>query len=529
MPPPSITTARRTRPPDEVDPTTTPPYDEAAELDLLAAAMSARVGLEVLATTNLEVFYVPRARVLAEALQRAAEHGWRPDTTLVLDELNRSGTLDDVPGGATFVFEVASRNASSASAPRFAAILERHWRARQWLAVAADIVEAANAGQELRILGPITDRIEQITAVATAGPSYTDLAAILAGKIDDHPPTLMARSDGLSLFYSGKLNYLHGEPGKGKSWVAFYAAALALGDEEPVTILDFEDTPRGVAGRLKALGLSDFVIGERCYYIDDPHSKPIRELVRLALAPSPKVIIIDGVAASMTSVDLDEDKASDVNRWMDTLARPLAASGAVVIAVDHVTKSKETRGLWPRGSGAKRARIDGAAYAVEPVIPFTRSQSGYLRLKLAKDRDGFVGGEGDAIALFHVKPINEGKRLEIDLRIPRVSDDEDLGAKTGQGVRGDVTEAILKVLERDANQGPLRRTELLPKLRALPGPGGRGTMTIGNETLSASLEWLADRGKIIRTRDGRASGWNLPPAPPSQGRLEDQDPFADDF
>lgn len=510
MTPPTTTRHRATAP--EVTKLVAPPHDAAAEADLLAIAMHSAAGLEVLSGLNVDAFYTPSHRYLAEVLAHAFEHGWRPEVTLVLDQLRGMGVLDEL-GGPTLLADVLSRTPATSMAPRYAEVIERHWRARLWLSVARDIEEAAVSGDEARILGSITDRIGLISTVALdSGPPYADLGALLAGKVDERPPELMARTDGLALFYGGALNYVHGEPGKGKSWVAFFAASLALETGDNVAILDFEDTPRGVAGRLRALGVSDHVIANRAFYIEDPHSKPIRELVRLALGPLPRVVIIDGVSASMTAVNLDEDKAPDVNRWIDTLCRPIAATGAVLIAVDHVTKSKETRGLWPRGSGAKRARIDGAAYSVEAAVPFTRSSAGYLKLKLAKDRRGYVGAEGDTAAIFHLKPINEGETVTIRVETPRLEDEvgDGAGAKT-IGVQANIADAILRILERDGpKEGPLNRDKLIGKIRALPGPGGRGTISVNSGVLMASAEWLQARGQIIRIQDGRKAGWALP-------------------
>ena len=68
----------------------------------------------------------------------------------------------------------------------------------------------------------------------------------------------------------------------------------------------------------------------------------------------------------------------------------MALSGAGVITIDHVTKSKDNRGNYAIGAQAKRADINGAAIMCEVVMPFGRGMSGELTLKVTKDRPGHV-------------------------------------------------------------------------------------------------------------------------------------------
>jgi len=65
-------------------------------------------------------------------------------------------------------------------------------------------------------------------------------------------------------------------------------------------------------------------------------------------------------------------------------------SGAAVVTIDHVTKSKDTRGNYAIGAQAKRADINGAAILVEVEMPFGRGMRGELTLKVTKDRPGHV-------------------------------------------------------------------------------------------------------------------------------------------
>lgn len=482
------------------------PHDLAAEADLLAAAMQSADALTVLASVPVDAFYSPAHKAVAEAVLFAGEHGWRPDRTLVVDELDRMGLLDDI-GGPKVVVDLYARTPSTASAGRYADVVLRHWRARQWAALGLEVVERARTGDTLGIVTDLVPRVDDlVVGTKDTGPTYADVAGLLDGRLEEEPPSILHRDDGQALFYRGALNYLHGEPGKGKSWVALAAVAALLDVGLPVVIIDFEDTARNVVGRLRTLGVGEHAIREHLWYIEDPHARPLRELVRLALDPDPELVLIDGVAASITAADLEEDKNSDVNRWIDSLPRPIAAYGSAVIGVDHVTKSKETRGLWPRGAGAKRARIDGAAYYAEVVEPFTRTRSGKLRLRVAKDRRGYIGGENDVAATVKVDPHDAGARLDVRFYKPAAIDSLDGAELTGArpGVNLAVAEILVAVMDEHFREGPFNRDELVERVRA------RGRPT-SKSTVGATLHWLKDHGKAVLLRDGRAQRWSLPP------------------
>jgi len=96
------------------------------------------------------------------------------------------------------------------------------------------------------------------------------------------------------------------------------------------------------------------------------------------------------VNAAMTLLNLDLTSNRDATFFSQQLLKPLALSGAGVITIDHVTKSKEGRGNYAIGAQAKRADINGAAIMVEVVQPFGRGMTGELILKVTKDRPGRV-------------------------------------------------------------------------------------------------------------------------------------------
>jgi hypothetical protein len=94
----------------------------------------------------------------------------------------------------------------------------------------------------------------------------------------------------------------------------------------------------------------------------------------------------------MTLLGLDLNSNDDATKFYTRLLRPLAATGAAVVYVDHVPKHAEGRGKGGIGAQQKRALTDGAALRVEVNEPFGRGQTGRLRLTVDKDRPGHVRG-----------------------------------------------------------------------------------------------------------------------------------------
>src|SRR5262249_17991168 len=96
--------------------------------------------------------------------------------------------------------------------------------------------------------------------------SEVDLEAVLSGELDELPPVLMKRMDGVPLLYRGKVHAIIGEPESGKGWFSCAAAADALARGEHVIYVDFEDTAKGVVSRMRALGVSPEVLIDRFHY-----------------------------------------------------------------------------------------------------------------------------------------------------------------------------------------------------------------------------------------------------------------------
>ena len=256
-----------------------------------------------------------------------------------------------------------------------------------------------------------------------SGLTRIDLGALADGQ-EPPSPELLWRSDGQALLYPGAVHAVSGEPGCGKSWLALAGVAEVVRAGGHAVICDYEDTASTAAARLLALG-TDPEAMERVAYVQiggpvaDVGRSWLADLVTSTVA---RLVVLDSVAESLAAEGYSENDAVEVSAWMARIPRLLARAGAAVLLVDHVTKDEGSRGRWARGSGAKLATIDGAAYLLSVEIPFSRADSGVATLRLAKDRHGAVGPAGLSVATVRFE-VASGSLNEIVLDPPAPGQD----------------------------------------------------------------------------------------------------------
>lgn len=258
-------------------------------------------------------------------------------------------------------------------------------------------------------------------------------------------PTHLIRGDGEALLYSGKVNTLIGESESGKSWIALHAVQQGLTQGQRCLFLDFEDSPATVRDRLRLLGSLDDDLA-RLDYAHPDQALDILAAADLqeALTHDYDVIVVDGVNYAMTLLGLDLNSNTDANIFNGKILGPLAATGACVIAVDHVPKNAEQRGKGAIGAQAKRAMVGGCSLRVEVVEPFGRGQDGTLKLWVDKDRTGHVrgiSGSGKYAGKATVTSTDDAVRIDIQQAGEQTSDDHAVFVPTG------VMESLSKVLE----------------------------------------------------------------------------------
>ena len=189
-----------------------------------------------------------------------------------------------------------------------------------------------------------------------------DLAALLAAGVQPLRPTLLARDDGLCLLYPGRTHSVSGESGSGKSWLAQWVTATTLQAGAYALYLDYESSGSSVVARLLALGCTADDVGRLVYV--NPDAPPAGPEFEALLGRRYALAVVDGVTEALALSGLAGDNLTNSNdavtKWHSLLPKRIAEStGAAVVQVDHVTKSKDNRGAYAIGGQAKRASITG--------------------------------------------------------------------------------------------------------------------------------------------------------------------------
>jgi hypothetical protein len=240
-----------------------------------------------------------------------------------------------------------------------------------------------------------------------ASSSWVPLDLTTAVKGDDvDPPSLLERSDGRCLLYSGRTHAFQGESETLKSWAAQLVTAQVIARGESVLYIDYEDDERSVVSRLMAMGLTPEQIIDGLTYIrpDEPlrtktdEDTPAGEdFVDVLESRVFTLGIIDGMTEAMTTEGLDLNSNTDVATWMRRVPRRIARTGAAVAAIDHLPKDRNNQGRYALGGQHKLSGLTGAAYKFTIKRYLSRPYSsepaeGRVLITVEKDRPGYVRG-----------------------------------------------------------------------------------------------------------------------------------------
>lgn len=315
-------------------------------------------------------------------------------------------------------------------------------------------------------------------------------------EIEEEPgPASLFRDDGQALIYAGKINGLIGESESGKSWVAMHAAAQVIAEGGHVLYVDFEDSDRGVVSRLRALGAEKVALRRQLVYVGPQESLASvlarRDFTEVRSAREWALIVVDGFNVAMTLLGLDLNSNDDATKFYTRLLRPLAATQAAVLYVDHVPKNAEGRGKGAIGAQQKRALTDGAALRVEVNEPFGRGQVGRLRLTVDKDRPGHVRGaalEANWVGTAVLSSDVDTGDVHAVIEAPAASGD---GRREPTTVMVKVSEFLMTGREQEWSNAAVASSV-----------GGRKAVVLD------ALDALARRGYIVRTEGARKSVMN---------------------
>lgn len=225
-----------------------------------------------------------------------------------------------------------------------------------------------------------------------------DLATVLDGSYSRPVPTVGRRSDGVCLFYAGRVHAIAAESEGGKTWMALSAACDEMSAGNHVLYLDFEDDEGGVVGRLLLIGLHRDVIRDRFHYLRPNEALGnglnLDDLRDVVVDHRPTLAVVDGITEAMTMHGLDPLSNKDIATFGRVLPRRLAQAGAATVCLDHVTKDRENRGRYALGGVHKLNGLDGASFVLENRTPLGIGLVGRSTIRIAKDRPGELRKHG---------------------------------------------------------------------------------------------------------------------------------------
>ncbi|MBU3665626.1 MAG: hypothetical protein FGM15_07090 [Chthoniobacterales bacterium] len=280
---------------------------------------------------------------------------------------------------------------------------------RKRRALAADYAERRIIDADFNEAKAELDKRESEINGATAEPRFADFSALIAEGFKREMPSLCQYDEGRFLLYPGRINEIHGEPGVGKTNIALCICAEVMQDGLHVLYLDPEDNPRGIGSRFVALGGRESDLSERFHYVQNPEPSEFAALHAWAKKHKPSLVVLDGLAEGLAAEALSEDKPAEVLQFFRERMRLFVEAGCSVLISDHVAKDSESRGRWPRGSGAKMGRYDGVVYEAKLRKPYSPETDGFVRLVVAKDRNGGVGPVGHIVTDLHFGHDEEGR------------------------------------------------------------------------------------------------------------------------
>lgn len=223
-------------------------------------------------------------------------------------------------------------------------------------------------------------------------PLYGDVAALLDGGIPEPPaPSVLSCSDGVCLFYTGKVNQVFGDPESGKTWLALAAVAALLdaGGSGAVVDLDHNGMSETVQ-RLLDLGAPADALRSlaRFRFAEPDDGAHVLAVVDDLKEWSPNVVVVDSIGELLPMFGANSNSPDDYTRVSRRTLAPLARSGSAVVVIDHLAKNSDSRSMGATGTAAKKRTFNGTSLRVAVVDQFAPGQGGSARVTVAKDRPG---------------------------------------------------------------------------------------------------------------------------------------------
>ncbi|MDZ8200631.1 bifunctional DNA primase/polymerase [Microbacterium sp. SSW1-59] len=224
---------------------------------------------------------------------------------------------------------------------------------------------------------------------------YVDVAAVLSGNVHRAKATVGLREDGQGLFYRGKINTLIGDPESGKTMIGACVAADVLSAGGRVLWLDLDHNGGSeITLLLRGFGVPDSVLLDRNKLRIASERLESRDGVLRAVLDAaewgPDFVLLDSIGELVPLFGGSSNDADDYTSINRQVSVPLAAGGACVVSIDHLSKGHDSRAYGAGGTMAKKRAGNGAQYEVRVVTAFTPTEGGRADMWIVKDRPGDV-------------------------------------------------------------------------------------------------------------------------------------------
>jgi hypothetical protein len=289
------------------------------------------------------------------------------------------------------------------------------------------VIEALESDIEMLAPGGEPTQQDALQEALRFGP-------VMAGDWWDTPlelvePAFVPVPGGKPLLYPGKSHVFIGEPGRGKTMFAQHALVEEAAAGRCSIFIDLEKGFDSFRERVRALGATKDTAGRMGYWrLTRGLSAPaIDRIVQFAQEWGVQCVVIDSVGRALSRASLDENNNDHVRQWYDTVVEPMLRAGLTVVLIDHFKKPSEGgprggsgHGRYAKGAGSKLDVIDGAAYGVTNISPFSRDKAGRMKVSCAKDNNG-TRAEDEVVCEVEITPIDGGRTIEFKPTAPRVS------------------------------------------------------------------------------------------------------------
>lgn len=317
-----------------------------------------------------------------------------------------------------------------------------------------------------------TAKDEYVRALSGKGPE--SLLDLIDNFADTDPtlvtssPSMLERTDGQCLYHRGRVNFIVGRRGCGKTWLAMLTVAQVLDAGGSALYFDFEDNYSLFAERMADIGVDIATPkGEgRFVYLNAFETNLVNLPAFVARVGKFDLVVFDVINRMISRLGGSPDVGNEESIWLsDNLFDPIADHDTAVLVLDHPNKKgqakdAEVEALNPGGGSMKGNNASGVMVGMRAVRPFTRKDpAGHIKLFCLKDRTGFFADE-DCIGELRGQMDLHSTGIGLSLRV----DPPDAEVEADRGITGDIDDTKARVLAILAAAGPLKRGHLNSKV-----------------------------------------------------------------